>query len=380
VTIQALDSDTVRQLTVADTVSWLRAKGWCTAEDESPLHVRFTRQVEEGVAEVEVPRRSDLGDFPLRMAEVVDIAASVERRPQLEIVREIRQAGVDTLWLRFDGGPAQRGRVTVENGAGLFLSVRELLLAAACATIERRALYARRKPDQAMRFLQHVSLAPPETGSFTVVVESSVIPALHAQQSLFGEDQDPPFERRAMRTLATSLEAALRAAEATSVSQELQPFVQAVNAGVSANLCEALSGLLRSVPGGMLETRFGWSRNRPLPASAPGMLRFRPDTIGILDAVAREFRTREPQPDFELRGPILELASDNPARGGMVTIGGALESRVVKVRVHVDGDVYRRALEAHEQRRAVLVEGELVRDGRSYSLRNPRGFAVEREE
>jgi hypothetical protein len=231
-----------------------------------------------------------------------------------------------------------------------------------------------------MRFLNHVYITPPEAGSFTVVVESPVIPHLQSQQSLFSEDPEPTFERRAMQTLAASVEAVIHATEQASVSQDLEPFVRAVNVGVTANLCEALAGLLRSVEGSNLETHFAWARNRPLPRAIPGPLRVLPDSIPILDAVGREFRAREPQPDFELRGPILELASDDPDVGGTLTIGGALENRVVKVRVEVDRDVYGQALRAHEEKRVVLVEGELVREGRSYALRNPRNFSVEIDE
>lgn len=343
-----VDADSLRQLTIADAASWLKAAGWSAAPEEHERFVRFTKNTEEGLAEVDLPRRPDFRDYLLRMAEVIDIAATVEARPHAEILREIRRAGVDTLRLRFEGGMANQGRVKAENGAGLFQGVRDLLLAGACATVERRSLFARRKPDQAMQFLQHVCLTPPEAGSFTVVVESPVIPHLHGQSSLWADDDpQPPFERRVMRTLAASVEAVIRASEQASLSQQIEPFVQAIEVGVTANLCEALSSLLRAMEGSTLEARFGWARNRPLPPVVPGPLRLLPDTIPILDAVAREFRAREPQPDFELRGPILELASEDPTRGGKLTIGGALDNRVVRVRVPVGCVEYARALKVH---------------------------------
>lgn len=38
------------------------------------------------------------------------------------------------------------------------------------------------------------------------------------------------------------------------------------------------------------------------------------------------------------------------------------------------------ALKAHEGKRVVLAEGELVREGRSFALRNARNFSVEMDE
>jgi len=374
-------TESYRQLTIADTVSWLKANGWSALSEEGKgSFVRFTKSIEEGLAEIELPRHPDFRDFALRMAEVVDIAATVENRPQSEIVSDIRRAGVDTLRLRFEGGIASSGRVKAENGAGLFQGVRDLLLAGACATVERRPLFARRKPDQAMQFLQHVCFAPPELGSFTVVVESPVIPHLQGQASLFADDPEPPFERRAMKTLAQSVDAVIRASEQTSLSQELTPFLQAIELGVTANLCEALASVLRAMEGSVLEAKFAWSRNRPLPAISSKPLRVLPDSVPILDSVARELRAREPQPDFELRGPILELASEDPGQGGTLTIGGVLDSRVIRVRVFVQREVYGRALKAHEEKKVVFLEGELVREGRSFGLQNSRNFLVENEE
>lgn len=129
--------------------------------------------------------------------------------------------------------------------------------------------------------------------------------------------------------------------------------------------------------------RSGSFRLGPQPALAArcaGSASALPDTIPILDPVAREIRAREPQPDFELRGPILELASEDPTLGGTLTIGGALDNRVVRVRVPVGRDEYARALKAHEEKRVVLAEGELVREGRSFALRTARNFSVEMDE
>lgn len=139
-------------------------------------------------------------------------------------------------------------------------------------------------------------------------------------------------------------------------------------------------GLRHTVEGCALDTRFTWSRNRPRPEAVAEVMVFSPDRAPILESVARDFRAREPLADFELRGPILELASDDPALGGVLTIGGAVENRVVKVRAQVDPATYSRAIQAHKDKLTISLEGELTREGRSFALRSPRRFAVESEE
>jgi hypothetical protein len=49
------------------------------------------------------------------------------------------------------------------------------------------------------------------------------------------------------------------------------------------------------------------------------------------------------------------------------------------VRVELSGADYAVAIRAHEQRATVVCEGELIREGRGFALRNPRQFLVREE-
>lgn len=65
-----------------------------------------------------------------------------------------------------------------------------------------------------------------------------------------------------------------------------------------------------------------------------------------------------------------------PTAGGEVTIAGLVDGGIRQVFVSLAGDDYQRAVQAHHQELEVSVEGELVREGRSYRLGNPRMFAI----
>jgi hypothetical protein len=53
-----------------------------------------------------------------------------------------------------------------------------------------------------------------------------------------------------------------------------------------------------------------------------------------------------------------------------------VDDAVRQVQFSATAAEYARAIEAHQHERIVSVEGELVRDGRSYRLGNPRLFSV----
>ena len=118
-----------------------------------------------------------------------------------------------------------------------------------------------------------------------------------------------------------------------------------------------------------------WSA-RTTAARAPSQLAFSRTDAEILRAATRYLRERAPIAGFELSGTITRLESAAPTTGGEVTIAGLVDGGVRQVVVALGGEDYQRAVHAHHQELEVNVEGELVREGRSYRLGNPRMFVV----
>ena len=109
---------------------------------------------------------------------------------------------------------------------------------------------------------------------------------------------DDALERRITRHLASSLKAARQAIEGT-VGGESDSFVEVVDKGVSANLCEALDTMI--IPFSTMDISFVWARTRPMP-NAREVIRFSNDDAPILREAARAFRQRGPRHDESLVG------------------------------------------------------------------------------
>src|SRR5205807_2402444 len=130
----------------------------------------------------------------------------------------------------------------LDYGVHMVQGARELALAAACAAVRPRALYTSRKPQEAVNYVAGLRMGQTEEGSFVLTIQSPVPP--RSQSKLFEDLPEPfgeePFERRAVLTLATALSTVRRAVMTAAVSGDFQPFQDAIPAGVSANLCDAL--------------------------------------------------------------------------------------------------------------------------------------------
>lgn len=96
----------------------------------------------------------------------------------------------------------------------------------------------------------------------------------------------------------------------------------------------------------------------------------------VLRAAAKFLKERAPVTGFELVGQVVKLETLALAQGGNVTIAGLVDDVVRQVHFAADPGDYQRAIDVHQHERIASVEGELVKDGRSFRLTNPRMFSV----
>lgn len=357
--------------------AWLRARGWRLAEVRDARYSRFhLSDSDRGEFEVDVPASQSVGDFARRMRDVVFNLGQVEQRSMAEVLDDILRVRADIVRMRWDGPAVASGRVPVELGARAVHLSRDMLLAAACATLERKRVFTKRKRNEAMNFLGSALLAPPQSGSFVLTVEVPLPP--HLQQSISPAVDEPPYERRVMVLLSEAVQAAHAAASEASGTGDIDPIVDAVAKGVSANLCDSISGMLESKGFDGVELSFGWSPTRPTARSTPSKpVRFTPDQGDVLREAAKILRAAEPEPDFALKGPVVTLSSDRPSEaGGEVKVAGVVDGVVRRIAVGLNSMDYNKAVEAHGKEMDVVVEGELTKHGHRYVLESPRGFGL----
>jgi len=356
---------------------YLRSVGWDPI-DAGDAWARWRLVVDGRELILAVPLRGHAPDYHRRFAELVDDLRRLEQRPAEQIVRDIRSSGSDVIRLRLCGS-SDHGRISVEQGARAFQRTRDLLLAAACAAVDKRPIYARRKPARAVEYLQRTKFGPTEGGSFVLTVESSVPPqlAVPAGLQVESEPEPEPFERSVCLVLAHAATAARRIVDQLSVTSSMDTVVAGVAHGVSSNLCEALAGLLDDTGTSQsLEMSFRWASARPA-GGAPRSVVFDNDAAPVLWEMGRTLREQSEIRDFELVGPVHKLASGAPEQGGEVVVVSTTEPlQGRKVRVALAGSAYQHAARAHAEGLWISCEGELVRQGSTTVLLEPRNLTA----
>lgn len=379
------DADVLHALAPIEVAAYLRSHGWQIVDQIGTKGVVWSAPlVSGGDAEILLPLDRSLGDYTRRMSEVLQVLEVAEARSQLDIVCDINDATADVIRVRLQSASLEDGSIPIEQAAHVFASAREIMFAAACATatVQPRMVYYGRKPTPASDYLSKVRLGQTERGSFILTIRSLVPPRLtDGQRSLFPDVNPPegeePFERRVTLNLARALAAMNGALSRASATNDVTAFQEAVEKGVSANLCEAVAGLSISDTPQDTTISVNWSPTRGVPNGTPSRFHFSSDSLPILRGVARIFREKAPYGTYELRGAVIELKRDEGALAGQVTVAGAVDGIGRKVNVELFGDDYDQAIKAHQSEHPILCEGELVKDGRSYRLQNPRNLTIE---
>lgn len=331
--------------------------------------------------EILLPLTREVRDFVPRMAEALRTLEAAEARPQRAILDDLVSTPADVVRVRSHYADTTDGTIPLEEGVKLIERARDMLFAAACAAVEPKLYFPTRRPGAAVEYMGRVRMGQTERGSYVVTLISRVPPALEptgAGQARL--DVEDPFERRVTRTLAGAMSALRGAALESAATGDLKPFESAVPKGVSANLCEAIAGMVE--PGGApgdLEISLTWSRLRPMETAEASRITLTADAIPVVGEAGRVLRETAPREDYELVGPVVGLRREGSRGPGQVTIYGDVDGDPRKVLVELDTPEYERAVRAHEHFRFVRCTGHLVKRGNLFELREPRQFAVVEE-
>lgn len=378
-TTDAQDSSTLTALKPLEVASYLRVRGWrqeAEIGDKGSIWVLPAVNGREE-ADIVLPMRRSLSDFALRMGDVLRTLAAIERRRETEVLHDLMTGNSDLIRVRAPNRDAASGSLPLEEAVLFVERSRDMMLAAACAAISKRSYFATRKPARATDYLSKVRMGQTERGSYILTILSPVAPALLSEGELPLDLEPPePYERQVIRTLAESLAALEGAARHAASSGGMGAFQQAVQRGVSANLCEAVAGLSAVSPGEGLDISIAWSRTRDPAATVPSRIFLGSDSIPLIQEAARLFKDVAPVEDADMQGFVTRLARGPQERSGEVTLEGFVDGQPRRAAVELGEGIYSQAVQAHEHRQLVACSGDLVKDRGGYRLQNPRHFRV----
>ena len=374
--VQIRDRDALSSISIVCLRAYLNSRGWTDAGiwGERPITV-FAKEHEGRPWEILVPHRDTIGGYAENMAESVAVLAAVEERSELDVFYDLAATGADVIQVRSANGKA-RESLSLRQSASMLNDAYRMLEAGARAVEKPRAIYRGKLSADVAQYLDSVHPLPGYAQGYALTLHSPVPVGFERQEDL-GDDFRAPFSRLVTIKLAQGLRQSSEAIERVVSTNTLEPFREAVDSGVSANLCDSVAELAKQGDGIAIDLT--WAGVRPSNVADSSFL-FSPASADILMEAAKSLRSKEPSYDEQIIGLVVRLEKEPPEFEGKATIASVWEGRLTRMNVEFEEGVYDLVISAFRDQTEVSLDGDVHPLGRGYELRNPRNLSVVPEE
>lgn len=326
-------------------------------------------------AEVILPF-SYVKDYWKRMHDALMSVASHEQRGVYDVIEEVTRLFANVISVRVVHDDTKDGTIPINDGVLLIAKARDLLLSAARSLYAKRKHFTRAAPKEVMEFLQSLLLGQTAVGSYVVNVIAPVKPLAGPRELV----EDLPLAQAITSNLIGSLSALGKAAATYEENGDFSAFDDAVLAGVSSNMCDALLGLSGETRSRSFEITVTMAPSSKL-GTDPVKFVFDGRHVEILEQATGYYKDDYVLTGRRLTGYITKLSRPKDETAGTITIEALVGGVERKVQVELAGDDYHLALIAHDGLKMVRVEGDVHIKSTSAQLLNPRNFgSIENED
>lgn len=370
--VQIRDSAALSSISIVSLRAYLNSREWTDAGvwGERPITI-FAREHDGRTWEILVPHRDTIAGYAENMAEAVAVLAEVEGRSQLDVFYDLSATSCDVVRLHSLNGVAKEP-LSLRRSADLLQGSYGMLGYAARSVDNPRAMYRGGPNAEVAEYLDNVRPIPGYAEGYSLTLHSSVPVGIGTQKNLWGNEQIP-FARRVTNRLAEALGYAENAVPETIRTDTLDPFIDAKNYGVSANLCDSVAELVKRGKG--IEINLNWAGVRPADIQT-ARFPFSINSAEVLDEAAKFLRTNEPSYDEPIRAQVVRLEREPDEFDGRADILTSRDGQLTRITVEFPESSYDMVIEAFQHHRPISLTGDIYKIGNRYELRQPRDLFI----
>ncbi len=370
--VQIRDSAALSSISIVSLRAYLNSREWTDAGvwGERPITI-FAREHDGRTWEILVPHRDTIAGYAENMAEAVAVLAEVEERSQLDVFYDLSATSCDVVRLHSLNGVAKEP-LSLRRSADLLQGSYGMLGYAARSVDNPSAAYRGGPNAEVAEYLDNVRPIPGYAEGYSLTLHSSVPVGIGTQKDLWGNEQ-LPFARRVTNRLAQALRYAENAVPETIRTDTLDPFIDAKNYGVSANLCDSVAELVKRGKG--IEINLNWAGVRPANIQT-ARFPFSINSAEVLDEAAKFLRTNEPSYAEPIRAQVVRLEREPDEFDGRADILTSRDGQLTRIKVEFPESSYDMVIEAFRDHRLISLTGDIHKIGNRYELHHPRDLFI----
>ena len=375
------DERKLRSVSCAALTAYLTAHDWKAVANWAERATVYGKTIDGREQRIWVPVRETFADYADNMERSIQILAQTENRASDTILVELQATVSDSIRVATLHGQSER-TLSLQDAGALFRDSLAMLAAAARSAKKPRRAYRGALPTDAAAYLKSISPAPTAFNAFDLTLLSP-IPPRYGGVELRGDRIDQmsfehPFARRAVVRLKNGLRATQEAVADVKQQSNFASFDEAVQMGVSANLCDAVLGLIQLSGefGDGLSVDVYWAPTRPMNGKQFASISFSTHDAEIIRAAGDRLRSLASFADEHVIADVVGLEREPKEFDGRAILLADVDDRTRRIEVEFAEADYQVAIQAHDEKLVVELDGDLHPVGRSYELRNPRNVRL----
>ena len=376
----ATEQQEIASITALNLAAYLRKTGWQYQGKRGRNAHIYTIATQQRRNTVAVPVFEPLDDHAERITDAIEIICQAENRPPSAVFLDLAKADNDSVRIASTNG-AGHSPLTISNSAGLLEAANDLMFYSARAAEDARsrnfrAAFRGGASAQVSSFLNNLTFSPDFLRGYRLTMYSPVPVRLEDSSAHTPDTDETPFAREATQTLAQALSATSEAVSIAVESQSSGHFRNAIEKGVTANLCDALSRLAKGGKGVSIE--INWSLLR-VSRTPPHSVAITYQHADILSSAANTLRTSDPSREELVSAHVIELARRPEEFDGRATLLVLRDGRNVRMSADFNQDDYATVIDAFESQTPLSLIGDVHRNAGRLELRNPHSLRLSTE-
>lgn len=375
------DERKLQSVSCAALAAYLSAHEWKKVADWAERATVYGKTINGREQRIWVPVRETFADYADNMERSIQILAQAQNRAPDAILVELQATMSDSIRVTTLHGQSERV-LSLQDAGALFRDSLAMLVAAARSAKKPRRAYRGALPTEAMDYLKSISPAPTAFSAFDLTFLSPIPPRYDGEglpvgqiaQMSFGH----PFARRAVLRLKDGLRATQEAVADVKRQGDFASFDNGVQAGVSANLCDAVLGLIQLSGefGAGLSVDVRWAPTRPMNGKQFVSIPFSAHDTEIIRMAAHHLRSRASYADEHVLADVVRLEREPEGFDGRAQLLAEIDDQSRRLGVTFDPTDFHTVITAFQERRQIELDGDLHPAGRGYELRNPHNVRL----
>ena len=377
----ARDERQLRSVSRTALAAYLDTRGWQVVADWPERATVYGKTVDEKEQRIWVPIRETFADYADNMERSLEVLAQAENRASGVILVELQKTASDSIRVAALRGQSER-ILSLHDAGALFRDSLTMLAAAARSAKKPRRAYRGALPTDAEAYLKSISPAPTAFNAFDLTLLSPIPPRYGGAEPrgdrINQMSFEHPFARRAVIRLENGLRATQEAVAEVKQQSDFASFDKAVQAGVSANLCDAVLGLIQLSGefGDGLSVDVYWAPTRPMNGKQFVSISFSTHDAEIIRAAGDHLRTRASYADEHIIAEVVRLERHPEEFDGHAQLLAEIDDQSRRLSVTFAPTDFNDVIAAFRERRPIELDGDLHPLGRGYELRNPHNVRL----